>query len=146
MREMPDRLQQLLVTETENTMVQLLRYTVVGGFAFVVDFGLLVILTELAGINYLISAAIAFVAGLTINYLLSIRWVFASRTLESRSAEFTLFAIIGIVGLGLNELFMWILTDIIGWHYLGSKIATTVIVFFWNFLARRFILFRSSHS
>ena len=130
MREMPDRLQQLLVTETENTMVQLLRYTVVGGFAFVVDFGLLVVLTELAGINYLISAAIAFVAGLTINYLLSIRW----------------FAIIGIIGLGLNELFMWILTDIIGWHYLGSKIATTAIVFFWNFLARRFILFRSSHS
>lgn len=137
-----DRLQQLLVTETENTLVQLFRYTFVGGVAFIVDFGLLLVLTETGGINYLVSAAIAFTAGLTINYLLSIQWVFASRTLANRRAEFSIFAFIGIVGLGLNELFLWIFTDGAGWHYLASKIVATAIVFFWNFLARRFILFR----
>jgi len=134
----------LLMEPTDNGWIQLFRYTFVGGVAFLADFGLLAGLTELAGMNYLISAAIAFIVGLTVNYLLSVRWVFASRTLESRTAEFTVFALIGIVGLGLNELFLWLLTDFVGWHYLVSKLVTTAIVFFWNFLARRLVLFRAT--
>ena len=42
--------------KTDNTIVQLFRYTFVGGFAFVVDFGLLYVLTEYAHFHYLLSA------------------------------------------------------------------------------------------
>ncbi len=129
---------------TDNGWIQLFRYGFVGGTAFLVDFGLLAAFTELAGFNYLVSAALSFIAGLTINYLLSVTWVFASRKLSSRQAEFTLFTVIGVVGLGFNELFMWIFTDGLGWHYLVSKIVTTAVVFLWNFLARRFLLFHTS--
>ena len=132
----------MLKEPTDNGYIQLFRYTFVGGVAFLADFGLLAALTELAGLNYLVSAALAFIVGLTINYLLSVRWVFASRTLSDLRAEFTLFAGIGVVGLGLNELFIWLFTDGLGWHYLVSKIVTTAIVFLWIFLARRFTLFR----
>lgn len=122
---------------------QLLRYAVVGGISFVVDYGSLWLLTEMAGVPYLWSAAIAFILGLTCNYILSTRWVFGESRIRNAWGEFAAFALIGVVGLGLNELIMYACTDGLGIHYMFSKIVSTGIVFFWNFLARRFIVFKS---
>jgi len=132
--------------KTNNTLLQLFRYTFVGGFAFLVDFGTLFFLTEFFHIHYLVSAGIAFIFGLTINYFLSVLWVFSSRTMESRLLEFFLFALIGLIGLGLTELFLWILTDILLIYYLLSKIITTIVVYFWNFFVRKLILFNKQKS
>ena len=126
---------------TNKTRIQLFRYIFVGGAAFLVDFISLFILTQYFGIFYLISAALAFILGLAVNYLLSVRWVFNNRKLEKRSFEFGIFAIIGIVGLALNEFFIWFFTQDIQIFYLYSKILAAVIILFWNFFARKFILF-----
>jgi len=127
--------------KTDNTLLQLFRYTFVGGFAFIIDFVTLYTLTEFVKIHYLISAGIAFIFGLTVNYFFSVKWVFNNRVMKNRSLEFLLFTLIGLVGLGLNELFLWILTDFFLIYYLFSKIITTIIVYFWNFFARKIILF-----
>jgi len=127
--------------KTNSVLLQLFRYTLVGGFAFSVDIGTLFILTEYINIHYLLSAGIGFILGLITNYFLSVKWVFNSRAVENRLLEFLLFSFIGIIGLVLNELFLWILTDIILLYYLISKIITTIIVYLWNFFARKFILF-----
>ncbi len=120
--------------------MQLLRYFVVGGVAFAVDFGLLWLLTA-CGVHYLISAAIAFCAGLTVNYALSVSWVFETRAMESRVAEFVFFAVIGVLGLGLNEVVMWTVAEVLGGHYLVAKAVSAAVVFFWNFTARKYLLF-----
>jgi putative flippase GtrA len=127
--------------KTNNPYLQLFRYTFVGGFAFLVDFGLLIFLTEYFHIYYLLSAGIAFVVGLVVNYYLSVRWVFNNRVVQNRIVEFLVFALIGMVGLGLNELFLWIFTDKLLIHYIFSKVITTFIVYFWNFFARKLLLF-----
>lgn len=132
--------------KTNNTLLQLLRYTFVGGFAFLIDFGTLFFLTEYVNIHYLVSAGMAFTLGLIVNYFLSVKWVFNSRAMENRLLEFLLFASIGLIGLGLNELFLWILTDILVIYYLISKIITTFIVYFWNFFARKIILFNKQKA
>lgn len=137
-----EKIQYVFKGKTNSTLLQLFRYTFVGGLAFLVDFGTLYILTEYFKIYYLVSAGIAFIFGLTINYFLSVKWVFNSRAMENRMLEFLLFALIGLIGLGLNELFLWILTDILLIYYLLSKIITTIIVYFWNFFARKFLLFK----
>jgi putative flippase GtrA len=134
----------LFKEETENTLIQLFRYGFVGGAAFVVDYGVLVFLTEVFGMHYLLSATISFILGLVTNYLLSVVWVFNNRTLGNRWAEFAVFAIIGVIGLGLNALIMYVCTDKMGIHYMLSKIISTVIVFFWNFFARKIILFKAN--
>ncbi len=126
---------------SQNLLIQLFRYLLVGGTAFVVDFGLLLGLTEWYGVHYLFAAALSFVAGLTVNYLLSIRWVFSEHTLHSRATEFSLFALIGVAGLGLNEAIIWLATECLRFHYLASKIIAAAVVFFWNFLARKYLLF-----
>ena len=67
--------------------------------------------------------------------------MFPSRTLDNTSVEFSVFALVGIVGLGITEGGMWCLTSVAGLHYLLSKIVVAIVVFFWNFLARKRLLF-----
>ena len=131
----------IFVAPTNNWMLQLFRYGFVGGLAFLVDYGTLFVLTHYAGVPYLWSAAIAFILGLVTNYLISISWVFQHSGKMNVWQEFTVFAIIGVIGLGLNELIMYVGTDMMHLHYMISKLISTAIVFFWNFFARKFMLF-----
>ena len=123
------------------TLIQLLKYGVVGGIAFIVDYGLLLFLTEVCGFHHLVSAAISFIAGLAVNYILSQRYVFTEKRFSDWRIEFLIFSIIGVVGLGLNELIIYLLTDILGIHYMLGKLTSTVIVFLWNFIARKVLVF-----
>ena len=141
---MKEWLDKLFKAPTESTFIQLFRYGFVGGLAFLVDYGTMVLLTEFAGMHYLLAATISFILGLITNYLLSITWVFNQHKLNNRWVEFLLFAFIGVVGLGLNDAIMFLCTERCGIHYTLSKIIATAIVFFWNFLARKLILFKQS--
>lgn len=134
-------LEKIFVSSTTNTFLQLFRYGFVGGIAFVADYGTLYCCTEYLNIYHLISAAIAFVIGLIVNYCLSTLWVFSQHSQKNKWVEFTLFTIIGMIGLGLNELIIFTGTDICGLHYMLSKLISTMIVFFWNFFARKYVLF-----
>ena len=78
------KVQHLYKGDANSTFIQFFRYTFVGGIAFLVDFGTLVLLTEVLNLHYLISAGIAFILGLTVNYLLSISWVFNNRAMDNR--------------------------------------------------------------
>lgn len=137
-----DFINTLIKNPSGNLLVQLMRYFVSGGVAFVVDASLLYILTEWVGLHYLFSTVLSYSVGLVITYLFSILWVFDNRSVENKVLEFSVFAAIGVMGLGLTSLFMWIFTSKLGVYYLWSKIVTTVIVFVWNFIAKKLILFR----
>ena len=127
---------------TDRLLVQFVRYFFVGGFDFVVDFGLLYILTEYAGLHYLLSATLSFISGLLVNYIISCIWVFSTSKFKNRLVEFLFFAAIGVVGLLLNDALIWLFTDCIGTHYMFSKIVAAAIVYLWNFFARKYLVFR----
>ena len=127
--------------KSQDTLFQLIRYGFVGGVAFVADYGSLYAFTEWLGIQYLVSAALAFIIGLTVNYILSNLIVFSTHRLNNRWLEFVIFAIIGVIGLGLNELIMYCACELIGLHYMIAKLISTALVFFWNFFARKLTLF-----
>ena len=129
-----------------NLMAEFGRYFLASAVGLSVDFGLLFVLTEFAGFHYLASATISFLAGLTTVYFLSVKWVFKARQISSPKIEFLIFAFIGVVGLILNNLGLWILTDLAGIYYLLSKVAVTGGVFMWNFGARKMLLFRLKKS
>ena len=138
---MDKKMRSFLFEKSDKTSTQLFKYFFVGGIAYCVDFGSLFILTDIVKVHYLISAAIAFTLGLITNYTLSIIWVFSKRTVADKRLEFIIFSVIGLVGLGLNEVIIWFFTETAHFHYLISKIFSTVVVFFWNFFARKKILF-----
>ncbi len=134
-------IRKLFIDYSDNVSVQFVRYTFVGGTAFIIDFSSLYILTDIVSLHYLLSAAIAFLIGLIMNYVISITWVFSKGILDNKVLEFGIFAFIGIAGLVFNELFMWLFTEHGHLHYLMSKIISTIFVFLSNFFSRKFILF-----
>lgn len=134
--------EKLVKEKTNSWAIQLFRYIFVGGLSFLVDYSVLYILTDLCGWYYLLSATISFIAGLLVNYFISIRWVFLDSKLQNKMAEFSLYGIIGVVGLVLTNLLMYFFTDLLHIHYMVSKLITAAIVLIWNFVGRKYILFK----
>ena len=121
----------------------LFRYIFVGGFAFIVDYSLLYLLTSWGGIHYIISATISFIVGLIVNYIISTHWIFKKSKLNNTAIEFLVYGIIGVIGLFLNDLLLYYFTDFMHYHYMVSKLIAAAIVMGWNFIGRRTILFKN---
>jgi putative flippase GtrA len=134
----------LLINKSANVTVQFIRYTFVGGFAFLVDFSLLYLFTEYVGFHYIASASISFVAGLFTNYFISVKWVFTASKIKNRKLEFIFFALIGIAGLILNAIFLYVFTDIFKIYVMYSKIISAALIYLWNFFARKYLIFNNS--
>jgi len=129
---------------SEGMPVEIFRYVLAGSAACAVDYSVLITLTHRFGLYYLTSAAIAFMLGSLVSYLLNITWVFDQRTFIDRRLEALLFFSIGAAGLALNHYCIKFFTETVGLHYLGSKAISTVVVFAVNFTARKYLLFRGS--
>ena len=144
----------LFVGDTENTFIQFFRYLFVGGLATVVDWGISYLLFRFAFNEQsslaTVANAISFVAGLVVNYLISTFWIFKNSAVESKLKEFLGFAAIGLVGLlmtiGITELFELWLSDKTSAFQILAKIVSTGAAFFWNFFARKILLFTKKEN
>lgn len=119
------------------------RYLWAGSLAFGADFAILFISTGLFGINYLISNIFSFSVGLFVSYTLCVKWVFRYRRVANASHEFLIFSGVALVALALSELCMWLLVEIGSVHYLAAKVVATGVIFLFNFVLRKTILFSS---
>jgi putative flippase GtrA len=118
-----------------------IRYFGASALALAIDFGVYAGLIRLAGVHYLVAAPLGFALGLATIYLLSTRWVFSERRLDDRRAEFALFALVGLAGMALNQLILFAAVQLLGASYEASKIISAGIVFCFNFVSRKFLLF-----
>ena len=119
---------------------QIMKFGVVGVIAFVIDFGVMVFLTEVFGIDPVISATISFIISVVFNYAASMRYVFSHREGMSRTREFIIFVVLSAIGLGINDLLIWAGTDLASFDYRLVKIFATAVVMVWNFVTRKIFL------
>ncbi|MEX1376348.1 MAG: GtrA family protein [Eubacteriales bacterium] len=131
----------------KDNIKELFRYVLVGGFAFLVDAGILhLIITLFPEGRFIlyIATAVGFIAGLTVNFILSLLFVFKNakeKTENKKIRTFIIFAIIGVIGLGLTELGMHIGVDVMNIHHLITKVFVAGGVMMWNYIARKVIIF-----
>ena len=116
--------------------MELIRFCVVGGASFLVDYSLLFALTEWAGIYYLYSSAISFGVSVVFNYWLCVTYVFKGAGKQTKR-QAMIFFVTGVMGLALNQLCMWFFVAIAGLHYMLAKIFATAIVTIWNYFTKR---------
>jgi putative flippase GtrA len=102
----------------------------VGVICFLIDYGTLVLMTELFGINYLISNVIGFTLSVIVNYYLSTKYVFSGR------GKFVQFVLLSIAGMGINEFIMFISPI----NYTITKFFATGVVMVFNFVTRKILL------
>ena len=119
---------------------KIMRFGVVGGLAFIIDYLVLIICHEVFSIPVLTSTTIAFIISVIFNYILSVTWVFDVDQSKSKKRNFILFITFSVIGLGLTDLIMWIGTYLLGILYLIVKIVATAIVMVFNFITRKIFL------
>lgn len=139
-------LSKLFVDNANSTLLQFFRNALVGSFAFVLELGLMYLLTECAHVYYLWSSVFSSLCAGGINYLLSTIWVFNQSKVKNKPLEFILFTAIGALGLLLNVFFLWILTDCIGLYYMFSKVIAMILVFTLIFFIRKYVLFTTKKT
>lgn len=123
-----------------------MKFGVVGFIAFFIDYGLLAFLTEVFDVNYLVSATISFTVSVVFNYLASMRYVFTHKEDMSRRREFVIFVTLSVIGLVINNACMWAGVELLGVHYLITKIFATAVVMVWNFVTRKIFLDGGSNA
>lgn len=119
---------------------QIMKFGIVGFLCFFIDYGLMVFFTEVFHFNYLVSAMLSYVISTVVNYYLSMRYVFQSKDDVSKVREFCIFVILSTIGLGVNEIVMWLAVDCVGIFYMIAKIGATAVVMVYNFVSRKIFL------
>lgn len=119
---------------------QVRNFGIVGCSVTLLDFVLLRVLTEHVGMWYLASAILAFILSTIVNYLLTMKFVFKGRQGRKKSEEFTVFAVLNLIGLGLTTLLMWLLVEKAGLYYMFAKVFTSATVMVWSFFSRKIFL------
>lgn len=129
---------------------EFLRYAIVGGVAFLADFGTLVLAQECFfkqfACGVYVATVFGFVVGLIVNYVLSLWFVFTQKKDKGKGRSigaFLVFGVIGLLGLLWTELGMWIGIELLTWNYMVVKVLVTGAVLMWNYLGRKLLIFNS---
>lgn len=129
-----------MTSNTSTFLQQLIKYGLIGLVCTVVDFFLLYALTTFFKLNYLQSGVISFLSGSILNYFLSTLFVFNERPISNKKIEFIAYIIVSSIGMGVNILLLYLLTEYMHFFYLFSKVVATASTFVWNFWSRRQII------
>jgi putative flippase GtrA len=124
-------------------VTQLVRFAVTGALSAVVDFGLYVLLLEVAGLPVNPAKAIGFIAGTTTAYLINRRWTFNAAPSRARFiAVVILYALTFCVQVGINWVCYHAFDEGLWWRvplaYVIAQGTATVI----NFVVQRLVIFR----
>ncbi|GAB1416985.1 hypothetical protein MASR2M117_23910 [Paludibacter sp.] len=123
-------------------LIKFLKYSLVGFSGLFIDFGITWLLKEQVRVNKYIANTCGFVSAATSNYILNRVWTFESIS-QKIAAEYTSFVVIALVGLGINNLILMLLTDKLRWNFYLSKLISIIVVTLWNFFMN--FLFTFSH-
>ena len=134
---------------------EVIRFAVSGGVCFLIEFAALWLLRDKAGLDTLIATPIAFLISVIVNYLLCVKWVFEGAGEQGNAQRFG-FLVTSAVGLGLNELLMFLFRLAFGEDqvlftvfsfdvrmYMVNKILATIIVMIWNYFTKKWIINRT---
>lgn len=123
--------------KTEHLLVQIFRFGIVGVIATIIDFAFLYFFKEFCNFPVLVSNTLSFIISALYNYWASLTFVFDVNQEKSQKKNFIIFMTFSVIGLLLNDLIVWIVTDLIHIYYMISKVIATAIVMVFNFITRK---------
>jgi len=126
------------------------RYLIVGGTAFLVDYGTLFltktyVFNGMGDLGVYVATAAGFIAGLVYNYILSLIFVFKSAKEKNKGktvGAFLVFAVIGVIGFFMTEGGMYVGYQLLHINYMIVKLFVAAVVLIWNYAARKLLIFK----
>lgn len=125
------------------SIIQFTKFVIVGFSNLFIDFSIYLLLTRLADFHYLWANILSFTAATINSFFLNKKWTFRN-TNRDYHRQYAKFYLVSGIGLGLNQLILFVLIE--SWHFYDilAKCVAVVIVTFWNFLGNRFWTFREA--
>lgn len=120
-------------------VLQYAKFAGVGITSLMVDYVFMVFLTENTafGLDYFQACAFSYTLSVFVNYILSMKYVFRSREDMGKVKEASIFFMLSLVGLLLNQMFMWMAVELFGMYYVAAKLLSTLLVTNYNFISRK---------
>lgn len=123
---------------------QFMKFGIVGFLAFCIDYGLFLLMHQVFGVYYLVASTTSFILSTIFNYACSMRYVFKGRPDQTKVQQFAIFFVLSVIGLGVNQLVLWLCVDVFGIAAWFGKLVATAIVMVFNFVTRK--IFLEDHS
>jgi putative flippase GtrA len=135
------RLQSWVAAPVESTLLQVPRALVVSVLALVIDASLYALLIEEVGVPPVLANVFSYLAGGVVQYILCTLWVFPASP-GNHALGFVAFSVLSLVGLGLSCAVIYVVHDLGHLNEMLAKLASVGLAFTWNFLSRKFLLFK----
>ena len=130
----------LILKKIINKNIDFIKYFLVGGLSALADFIIFAAFYYIIK-NWFISGLISFCIATFLNYYLSIKFVFESGKRLRKSQEVFLVYLISFIGFTINQSILFVMIEKFNLNVYLSKIATTSIIFLWNFNGRKYFVF-----
>jgi putative flippase GtrA len=121
--------------------LELLKFSLVGASGYVVNLAVYVALLKGAGLHYLPAAACSFVVAVSNNYWWNRHWTFAHQK-GHFAYQGARFFVVALIALGVNQLWLLVFLDWLGWGKIVSQAVAIVLVTPLNFLGNKLWSFR----
>jgi putative flippase GtrA len=126
--------------------ISLLKFGITGFSGLLIDFSLTWIFKDELHFNKFVANSIGFSAAVISNYFINRFWTFSERDRVKVGRQLPSFIMVSLIGLVLNSCFIYILNELFFLHFYLSKAIAVILVFFWNFTANYFFVFKTGKS
>lgn len=124
-------------------ILKFIKFAAVGFTGLFVDYAFTYLFKEIFKVQKYISNSIGFTIAASSNYILNRVWTFESDNPDI-AIEYTEFLVISLIGLGINNLVLWLIVRKFKINFYVAKFFAICVVTLWNFLANFFITFNQS--
>lgn len=118
----------------------LILYGIIGSFTSFLDFCVFTLLCSKLSVFYLIANCISVLIGITTSFILNRAYNFKVKDHAKR--RFTIFLIVGLCGLGLSNIILFVGIDLFKANEVIVKFASILLVVGFQFLLNKFVTFR----
>lgn len=122
----------------------LILYGIIGSFSAGLDFAIYTALVQWTGISYLAANCISVLAGISVSFMLNRSYNFKVKDCVGR--RFVTFLAVGLFGLALSNLILYLCIDLCGMHKVIAKMLSIVLVVGLQFLLNKFITFKTEND
>ena len=118
-------------------LVQIFKFIIVGCVSTCIDFMFLYIFRDICKLPLIISNTLSFCISVIYNYWASMVFVFNVKAEKNNNKTFFIFILFSVIGLLLNNVIVWCVTNLFDVYYMLSKIVATIFVMIFNFVTRK---------
>ena len=122
----------------------LVLYGIIGSFSSGLDFLIYTLLVQLVGLQYLVANCISVVAGISTSFYLNRNYNFKVKDHTKR--RFSIFLTVGLCGLVMSNLILYLCIDNLGMDKLISKLLSIALVVFFQFLVNKYLTFKPTNN